>query len=44
MQAECTDLREKLQEAKKQQQSQDDMIRWLNNQVHHPSHTAHIQA
>lgn len=32
-QAECADLREKLQEAKEQQRSQEDMIRWLNNQV-----------
>jgi hypothetical protein len=42
MQAECADLREKLQEARKQQQSQDDMIRWLNNQVHHASYSAQI--
>ena len=27
------DLREKLEEAKKQQRSQEDMIRWLNKQV-----------
>ncbi|CAK0779091.1 hypothetical protein CVIRNUC_004694 [Coccomyxa viridis] len=32
-QADCVDLREKLEEAKKQQHSQEDMIRWLNKQV-----------
>ena len=39
VQADCADLREKLEEAKKQQRSQEDMIRWLNKQVcwHHCS-------
>ena len=39
VQADCVDLREKLEEAKKQQHSQEDMIRWLNKQVcwHHCS-------
>lgn len=35
VQAECGELREKLQEAQKQQHSQEDMIRWLNTQVRH---------
>ena len=35
MQAECGELRDKLQEAQKQQHSQEDMIRWLNTQVCH---------
>lgn len=34
-QAACAELREKLQDAKKQLHSQEDMIRWLNNQVSH---------
>ena len=36
-QADCADLCEKLEGAKKQQRSQEDMIRWLNKQVcrHH---------
>ena len=39
VQADCVDLCEKLEEAKKQQRSQEDMIRWLNKQVfwHHCS-------
>ena len=39
VQADCADLLEKLEEAKKQQRSQEDMIRWLNKQVcwHHYS-------
>ena len=39
VQADRVDLREKLEEAKKQQHSQEDMIRWLNKQVcwHHCS-------
>ena len=41
MQADCRQLREKLQEALKQQHSQENMIRWLNNQVCHQSSCGH---
>ncbi len=41
MQVECGELREKLQEAQKQQHSQEDMIRWLNNQVSYSHHCSY---
>ena len=34
-QAACAELREKLQDVQKQLHSQEDMTRWLNNQVSH---------
>ncbi len=33
LQAECGELRKKLEESRKQLDSNDQMIRWLNNQV-----------
>ena len=41
MQADCGELQEKLQETLKQQHGQENMIRWLNNQVCHQSSCGH---